>query len=145
MIGFLSFIFALGLGFGISCWIYGTLLNKSNNLGDSKGDRREYGISVLFTARKDRLSSSERNSFCATYARRIDDQETNPSGTEQVRRLTDEEIESYKNAVAQEQSPERANVTDLGVTDPDYEFRQWEQNMNASQAPSAFKPYDPDN
>ena len=35
MIDFLSFVLALGVGFGVSCWIFGTLLDKSNNIGDS--------------------------------------------------------------------------------------------------------------
>ncbi|MBO4473520.1 MAG: hypothetical protein J5750_01260 [Clostridiales bacterium] len=39
---FLSFFFALGLGFGIAFWIAASLLNESNNFGDSHADPSSY-------------------------------------------------------------------------------------------------------
>ena len=56
MLELVSFLFAIGVGFGTSCWIFGTLLNKSNNIGDSKGAKYEYNTNVNITSRSDRLS-----------------------------------------------------------------------------------------
>ena len=87
MLYFIAILFAAAAGFGLACWIAGTLLNKSNNIGDSHGDRSQYGALVSFSVKKDRLSKSERDSFSATYVERIDNTASSPSGTEMVRRM----------------------------------------------------------
>ena len=142
-IDLLSFLFASGLGFGLSFWIYGTLLDRSNNIGDSKGDKVLYGVDARFTTRRDNLSSSEKNSFSATYANRIDTS-AGPSGSELVRRLSKEEIEEYKKA-AKEQAmsyAESSAYTPVArVKTTEDEIKEWEKSMESSgDTPSPFKP-----
>ena len=42
MAEFLAGLLALGFGFGLAFWICGNMLNKSNNIGDSRGDGKTY-------------------------------------------------------------------------------------------------------
>ena len=37
IIDLIALLFAIGVGFGLSCWILGTLLENSNSFGDNKG------------------------------------------------------------------------------------------------------------
>ena len=60
MINFFAGLFALAFGFGLAFWICGNKLNKSNNIGDSRGGVSDYKAYVSFTARKDRLNKEER-------------------------------------------------------------------------------------
>lgn len=141
----LSFLFASGLGFGLSCFIYGTMLDKSNNIGDSKGDKNEYNVHVNFLVRKDRMSNQEKNTFSMTYAERIDNLESMPQGTELVRRLSEEELQRYKEArPAQAVNPIVSNPQPA-VKDMETEFREWERKldqkiMGTSPAQQAFQP-----
>ena len=144
-VNFLSFLFASGLGFGLSFWIYGTLLQKSNSIGDSTGSKYDYDVHVNFTVKKDRMSNNEKNSFSSTYAKRIDEA-AGPRGTEQVRRMSDEEIEKYKQMAEAAQSgsrvssPGAANASGK-IMDSEAEFREWEKNNSQNPAPqSPFKP-----
>ena len=131
MIGYI-FVFLLisGVGFGLSCWIFGTLLYKSNNLGDSHGDKLDYGVMVRFTSRRDMLSGQEKTSYTASHAKRIDNANSGPKGTELVRRLTPEEIEQYKKAETEAQA---ASAPAQQVYEPvnsiEAEFRAWEQQQ----------------
>ena len=93
MVEFVSFLFAIGVGFGLSCWIFGTLLNKSNNIGDSRGANYEYNTNVNFTSRIDSMSKSESANYIHYHAVKFDDS-GDPKGTDLVRRLTDEEREA---------------------------------------------------
>ena len=56
MVDFLAFIFACGLGFGVAFWIAASILNKSNNFGDSHADTSYYSAGANITCR-DRLTS----------------------------------------------------------------------------------------
>ena len=153
MINFISFLFAIGVGFGLSFFIYGTLLDKSNNIGDSKGDKGTYGVHVNYTMKRDRLNNTEKNSFSSTYAKRIDNLTASPNGNELVRRLSDEELERYKNA-----KPQNTNVvvTPGGAPSPvkssdiESEIRAWEKNQGTASSdgeaqpqPQIFKPLTP--
>ena len=115
MIELLSFLFASGVGFGLACLIFGTLLDRSNNIGDSRGGVSDYKAYVSFTARKDRLNKEERGSFCSMYAKRIDDPSTEPKPFERVRRLTDEEIAEYRRAAEEKQASQLAREKDRAV------------------------------
>jgi len=127
----LSFLFASGLGFGLSCFIYGSMLDKSNNIGDSKGDKNAYNVHVNFLVRKDRMSNQEKNTFSSTYAERIDNREAMPQGTELVRRLSEEELQRYKEArPAQEVNPVITNQGPAPVKDMETEFREWERKLD---------------
>jgi len=120
------FLLVAGFGFGLSCWIYGTILYKSNNLGDSHGDKNDYGIIVTFTSRMDRMSRQERNTYTATHAKRIDNPDYEPKGSELVRRMTKEEIEQYNKTPVPAGTPDQIQAP---VNDVESEFRAWEQQQ----------------
>lgn len=148
MLELVSFLFAIGVGFGTSCWIFGTLLNKSNNIGDSKGAKYEYNTNVNITSRSDRMSKSESESYIHYHAVKFDDS-YEPKGTDLVRKLTDEEREEYKK-MASQTPPKGLYVSEKSrintpLADTEAEFEEWEKRQ-ASEAPMAgvFKPLSPD-
>lgn len=141
MIELLSFLFASGVGFGLACLIFGTLLDRSNNIGDSRGGVSDYKAYVSFTARKDRLNKEERGSFCRMYAKRIDDPSTEPKPFERVRRLTDEEIAEYRRAAEEKQTAQLAREKEIfGTTDNEFEL--WESQNPSTDLKGVFKPLD---
>lgn len=91
----LALIIAIGLGFGLSCWILGRKLDESNNIGDSTGSRFQYSADVHFTVSKDRLSNRDRESFCSDYAKKLEDPYPAVNPSTPVRRLTEKEREEY--------------------------------------------------
>lgn len=132
----LSFIFALGLGFGIACWACGTLLEKSNNIGDSTGTKDTYGVHVHFTCER-RLGNNETNTFCANHDKPIVGENNTPHGSELVHRLSEEELERYKPTAAEE----AAAAKFLGNTVED-EFSIWESQQPSSDFKGVFRPLD---
>lgn len=144
MIDFMALLFALGLGFGLSCWIFGTILEKSNNIGDSRGDKNQYGAFVVYTDQKDRLSKDERQSYVYRNSIRIDDPGSAPSGSEKVRRLTEEELALYNHTATAgvsngyAQAPVGAQAGS-GIED---EFAAWERQQNNNDLSGVFKPID---
>ena len=134
MLELVSFLFAIGVGFGTSCWIFGTLLNKSNNIGDSKGAKYEYNTNVNITSRSDRMSKSESESYIHYHAVKFDDS-GEPKGTDLVRKLTDEEREEYKKMAAQT-PPKGLYVSEksqinTSVVDTEAEFEEWEKSLES--------------
>ena len=134
MLELVSFLFAIGVGFGTSCWIFGTLLNKSNNIGDSKGAKYEYNTNVNITSRSDRMSKSESESYIHYHAVKFDDS-YEPKGTDLVRKLTDEEREAYKQKAAQT-PPKGLYVSEksrinTSVVDTEAEFEEWEKSLES--------------
>lgn len=132
----LSFIFALGLGFGIACWACGTLLEKSNNIGDSTGTKDTYGVHVHFTCER-RLGNNETNTFCANHDNPIVGENNTPHGSELVHRLSEEELERYKPTAAEE----AAAAGTLRNTVED-EFSIWESQQPSSDFKGVFRPLD---
>ena len=55
----IAILFALGLGLGLTCLIMGTIIDKTNNIGDSRGTNDDYKAYIHFTARKDKLTDKE--------------------------------------------------------------------------------------
>ena len=144
MIDFISLIFALGVGFGFSCWLFGTLLDKSNNLGDRRGNKYEYHAFVNFTARRDKMNKSERESFSSMYADNLDIGYKAPKGSEQVRRLTPEELAKYKksNVPRGAYQSEASHINKKEQLD---EFEEWEKREGFStDLRGVFKPLDED-
>ena len=134
MLELVSFLFAIGVGFGTSCWIFGTLLNKSNNIGDSKGAKYEYNTNVNITSRSDRMSKSESESYIHYHAVKFDDS-YEPKGTDLVRKLTDEEREEYKKMAAQT-PPKGLYVSEksrinTSIVDTEAEFEEWEKSLES--------------
>lgn len=144
MIDFLSWLLATGVGFGISCWIFGNMLDKSNNMGDYKGESREYNAYANFKVRSDKMNKSEYSSFLYRYAERIDSG-SGPSGTQLVRRRTDEERNQHKKA----EVPRGAFVSEEnGITSKKSfvdAYDKWEkENSSFGNLSGVFKPLNED-
>ena len=146
MLDLVSFLFAIGVGFGLSFWVFGTLLDKSNNIGDSKGAQYEYDTEIQITSRTDKMSKSESESYIHYHAVIYDD-DGQPKGTDLARRLSKEELEAYKK---KETAPRGAYVSKDDRNEKfktaEDEFEEWEKN-NQSTATMAgvFKPMSQEN
>ena len=92
MIEFFAGVLALGFGFGLSLLICSSKLNKSNNLGDSRGNSQTYHAEAKFTSTCDNMDRSAADAFFNLNAvkRSAPDEKTMNAP---VRRLTDEERE----------------------------------------------------
>ena len=101
IIDLIALLFAIGVGFGLSCWILGTLLENSNSFGDNKGDKRYYKAYAKFSARKDGINNTECNNFCYSYGKNISKDSDGPADSEPVRKLTDEEIARYNHTTVE--------------------------------------------
>lgn len=143
MYTFLALLFGSGLGCGLSFWICATMLEKSNNIGDSHGDSKDYGAAVHFTERINNLKSNDKKTFSITYARNIEDKNAEPKGSEQVRRLSQEELENYELTKAENMTNPTA-YTGNQIEDSEDEFKKWEQQQMGSEENSKpiFKPLD---
>lgn len=143
MINVISFLFAIGVGFGLSFWICGSILEKSNNIGDSKGDRADYQAYVNFTSREDRISNSERQTYSSKHSQPIEGATQGPSGSERVRRLSDEEIAKY-DAAAKKEAEAKAKAPlsrpAAGFNDTEDEFKRWESQQYPDDPSGVFKP-----
>lgn len=139
-----ALLFAIGVGFGVSCWLFGTLLEKSNNIGDSRGNKYEYHAFVNYTCRREKLSDSERNSFTATHAENIDAGTSGPKGSDLARRMTPEELAAYK----KNNVPRGAYQSDsshINRKEDVDEFEEWEKREGFSRdLRGVFKPLEDD-
>ena len=146
MLDFVSFLFAIGVGFGLSFWIFGTLLDKSNNIGDSKGAKYEYDTEINITSRTDKMSKSESESYIHYHAVIYDD-DGQPKGTDLARRLSPEELKAYKK---KETAPRGAYVSKDDRNEKfktaEDEFEEWEKNnQSTGSMAGVFKPLSQDN
>ena len=132
----LAFIFAVGLGFGIACWACGTLLDKSNNIGDSVGTKDIYGVHVHFTCER-RLDKKEKDTFCISHAKPIEGENNAPRGSELVHRLSEEELKKYKPTAAEE----AAAAKRFGNPTED-EFSIWDEQTPSASLDNVFRPLD---
>lgn len=107
LIDLISFLFAVGLGFGLACWILGTVLDKSNNIGDYRGTNDNYNAFIHFTAREDDMSSRQQSSFCNNNFVNIYDPSSEPAGSDKVRRMSDEELARLKDTSAEDAAARR--------------------------------------
>ena len=125
MIDFLSFVFALGVGFGVSCWLFGTLLDKSNNIGDYKGEIQSF--IYLYSERMSKKPSSDPSAVLY-------------KGTDLVRRLTPEEREQIKKSASAGESVSEKNGISKKNSFVD-EFEQWEKDYGTkSDLKGVFRP-----
>ena len=146
MLDFVSFLFAIGVGFGLSFWIFGTLLDKSNNIGDSKGAKYEYDTEINITSRTDKMSKSESESYIHYHAVIYED-DGQPKGTDLARRLSPEELKAYKK---KETAPRGAYVSKDDRNEKfktaEDEFEEWEKNnQSTGTMAGVFKPLSQDN
>lgn len=101
---------SVGLGFGLSFWICGIIIDKSNNYGDSQRTNRDYGTFIHFTARRDRLSFRDRKSFAEMYTVKLDAPSSGPNDNEPVRRLSAEELAMYDGTTAEDAAAKREEM-----------------------------------
>ena len=142
MIEALAILFASGVGFGLACWLMGTLLDKSNNIGDSHGNAGEYGAYIAYTQKMNRMSNTDRDRFCNLYSIKIDLPSEEPKGSDLVRRLTKEELEKYKGLNTEKVPPITVN-RDVFNGGED-EFKLWEDQNAGTNLSGVFKPLDED-
>lgn len=116
----IAFVIALGFGFGLSLWIFSTVLEKSNNIGDSVGGRSAYKAYAKFTVRRDKMSNVDRDCFLHQYARAFAANERGPEGQDIVRRLTPEEI-ARVNGVTPDVNLEKLREKRFAMRDTPYE------------------------
>lgn len=64
-----AFILAIGLGFGLSCLIFASLLSKSNDIGNSIGEASHYSAGATFDRVVNKMPSKERENFALGYFR----------------------------------------------------------------------------
>jgi hypothetical protein len=125
MINFFAGLFALAFGIGLALWICGSMLDKSNNIGDSRGDSKTYNAEATFTSKCNRMEKTE----CTTYVQHnlITNDTNGPSGTEQVRRLTEEERRKKAEAEKKANIPKGAFVSKNTSAEDKYDVPDWEK------------------
>ena len=138
IIDLIALLFAIGVGFGLSCWILGTLLENSNSFGDNKGDKRYYKAYAKFSTRKDRLNTTECNNFCCFYGKNISKDSDGPDGQEPVRKLTDEEIARYDHISVEE----AARKHEERIKDLEEGFNLWENKNPGKSLSGVFSKLD---
>lgn len=129
MINFIAGLLALGFGLGLAFWICGTKLDKSNNIGDSRGDGKTYNADTTFTAKCNRMDRAWSREYLAQHATRQDDT-GGPAGQDQVRRLTEDE--RRKKAVSEKKTnvPKGAFVSkNTSALSERYEPPEWEKRV----------------
>lgn len=152
MISVFAFLFATGFGFGMSCWIFGTLLDKSNNIGDSTGGRHDYHANVHFIHVKDKMSQRDAQTF-AQNSKVMVTQGAAPSSASLARKLSPEEIEAYAQKTLSDQNGGASGpVKDARATgvfkstntiyDDEAEFAEWEQKNAGAATASPFRKLD---
>lgn len=129
MINFFAGLFALAFGFGLAFWICGTELDKSNNIGDSRGDGAAYKAEATFTSKCDRMQQSAYRTFVQQNI--IDNVATKgPAGQEQVRRLTEEERRKKAEAEKKSNVPKGAFVSkNTSAASDTYDMPDWEKRV----------------
>ena len=65
----LALILAIGLGFGLACFIFASLLTKSNDIGNSIGEASHYTVGITYDRTVNKMSKDERNNFALSYFR----------------------------------------------------------------------------
>lgn len=110
MIDFIAVIFALAFGFGLACWICGNMLDKSNNIGDSRGTGKTYNAEVTFTSE---CNNMDRSASKAYYNANIEKKENlkAPSDDTPVKRMTEEERRQNAPKIKKSKIPRGAFVS----------------------------------
>ena len=65
----IALILSIGLGFGLACLIFASLLSKSNDIGNSICSASSYSGGVVFDRRSDRMKKDEKETFALSYTR----------------------------------------------------------------------------
>lgn len=67
MMNILALIIALGLGFGLSCFLFASLLSGSNDIGNNVGEASRYTVGIEYDITTNNLSDAEVKSFGRGY------------------------------------------------------------------------------
>lgn len=63
----LALIIALGLGSGLSCFLFASILSKSNDIGNTVGEYSKYTVGIDYDMRTNNLTDDEVKSFGRGY------------------------------------------------------------------------------
>ena len=131
MAEFLAGLLALGFGFGLALHICGGKLNKSNNIGDSRGDGATYHAETKFTSTCNSMEKSAATSFFNSYASKREDP-TAQKNYEPVRRLTEEERKQHAIEQKKKNAPKGAFVSKNtnGYSSAAYKKPDWESRAD---------------
>ncbi len=126
---FFSCLLALGFGFGLAFWICGSMLDKSNNIGDSRGDSATYNAETVFTSKCNRMDRSAGEAYFKQNATWKADTK-GPAGYEQVRRLTEEERRKKAEEEKKSNVPKGAFVSkNTSASSEEYDTPDWEKRV----------------
>ena len=84
MMDILALIIALGLGFGLSCFLFASLLSKSNDIGNNVGEASWYTVGIEYDITTNNLSDAEVKSFGRDYITEEDRTGTEPDMFTQI-------------------------------------------------------------
>ncbi|MBR2549668.1 MAG: hypothetical protein IKE92_06605 [Clostridiales bacterium] len=131
MLEFLAALLAIGFGFGLAFWICGNTLNKSNNIGDSRGNGATYNAVTKFTSTCNSMEKSAATSFFNSYASKREDP-TAQKNYEPVRRLTEEERKQHAIEQKKKNAPKGAFVSKNtgGYSSEAYKKPDWESRAD---------------
>ena len=123
-------LLALGFGFGLAFWICGNMLNKSNNIGDSRGDLKTYNGEVKFTSICNSMEKSAGEAYFREHAT-IRKDLTDKDSYEPVRRLTEEERKEHAKEMKKKNVPKGAYVSNntRGYSSGSYNAPNWEKRL----------------
>ena len=82
--GVLAFILAIGLGFGLACLIFASILAKSNDIGNSVASSGRYSVGISYDRSLDKLKKDEKESFTTGYIHPEDYNPNEPAGEKLV-------------------------------------------------------------
>lgn len=84
--GVFALLLAIGLGFGLACLIFASLLDKSNDIGNSIASSSRYSIGINYDRSRDKLKKDEKESFTVGYIHKEDYNPNEPSSEKLVDR-----------------------------------------------------------
>lgn len=82
--GVFALLLAIGLGFGLACLIFASLLDKSNDIGNSIASSSRYSIGINYDRSRDKLKKDEKESFTIGYIHKEDYNPNEPSSEKLV-------------------------------------------------------------
>ncbi|MBE7072636.1 MAG: hypothetical protein E7383_07810 [Ruminococcaceae bacterium] len=82
--GVFALLLAIGLGFGLACLIFASLLDKSNDIGNSIASSSRYSIGINYDRSLDKLKKDEKESFTIGYIHKEDYNPNEPSSEKLV-------------------------------------------------------------
>ncbi len=82
--GVLALVLAIGLGFGLACLIFASLLAKSNDIGNSIASSSRYSAGINYDRSRDKLKKDEKDSFTVGYIHKEDYDPNEPASQKLV-------------------------------------------------------------